>query len=141
MTSSADLELTTYTVFDTVSGRPVRRGSCERKRLGEVPLFGAQTLFEGHYSDDCRFMRGQVMNVPPEAPPHVTVANIKGAAKQRLTRTDFYLTRAAEPGGKPVPDAVLAERARIRERSNELEAMIEHTPLTLEQLAQDDLWR
>jgi hypothetical protein len=49
-----------------------------------------------------------------------------------LGATDWMVTRSAEPNGKQVPDAVLAERAAIRAKSDEKEAAIEATTSTEE---------
>ncbi len=139
MTDSASLVLTTYTIFDTATGRRLGVGSCLRARLGEVPLYGNQTLLEGEYPQNSRLVGGHIVEAAP-APTFATAADIKGAAKQRLRRTDWMVMRATEDLEKPVPPDVLAERARIRARSNELEARIATTPMTLEELGKQETW-
>ena len=55
------------------------------------------------------------------------VGQTKTTAGTLLAPTDWMITRSAEPGGKPASDAVLAERAAIRAKSDEKEAAIEAT--------------
>jgi hypothetical protein len=62
------------------------------------------------------------------------IAHVKRNAGSMLGATDWMVTRSAEPNGKQVPDAVLAERAAIRAKSDEKEAAIEAT-ITTEELA------
>lgn len=57
------------------------------------------------------------------APRPITVGQVKAEAGRRLSATDWYVIRASE-GGSAIPEAVLAERAAIRTRSNEIEAMV-----------------
>lgn len=52
-----------------------------------------------------------------------TVAMVKAEAARRLAETDWMVLRATE-GGKAVPGAVLAQRAAIRARSNEIEKLL-----------------
>lgn len=49
------------------------------------------------------------------------VAEIKQQAGNKLSQTDWYVTRKVETG-KPIPVGIAAERELIRDRSNELEA-------------------
>lgn len=60
------------------------------------------------------------------------VSQTKATAGTLLAPTDWMITRSAEPGGKPASDAVLAERAAIRAKSDEKEAAIEATTTTEE---------
>lgn len=60
------------------------------------------------------------------------VSQTKATAGTLLAPTDWVITRSAEPGGKPASDAVLAERAAIRAKSDEKEAAIEATTTTEE---------
>jgi hypothetical protein len=52
-------------------------------------------------------------------------AQVKTTAKTLMDSTDWMVTRSAEPGGKPVPQAVLDERNLIRSKSDEKEDAIE----------------
>ena len=38
----------------------------------------------------------------------------KGVAQQYLTSTDWYVIRANEPDGKPIPDDILSARVEAR---------------------------
>jgi hypothetical protein len=60
------------------------------------------------------------------------VNQTKTTAGTLLAPTDWMITRSAEPSGKPASDAVLAERAAIRAKSDEKEAAIEATTTTEE---------
>jgi hypothetical protein len=60
------------------------------------------------------------------------VSQTKATAGTLLAPTDWMITRSAEPSGKPASDAVLAERAAIRAKSDEKEAAIEATTTTEE---------
>lgn len=60
------------------------------------------------------------------------VSQTKTTAGTLLGPSDWMITRSAEPNGKPTPDAVLAERAAIRAKSDEKEAAILATTSTEE---------
>jgi hypothetical protein len=60
------------------------------------------------------------------------ISQTKATAGTLLAPTDWMITRSAEPNGKPASDAVLAERAAIRAKSDEKEAAIEATTTTEE---------
>jgi len=60
------------------------------------------------------------------------IAHVKRNAGSMLGATDWMVTRSAEPNGKQVPDAVLAERAAIRAKSDEKETAILATTTTEE---------
>ena len=59
-------------------------------------------------------------------------AQVKATAKTLIDPTDWMITRSAEPGGKPASDAVLAERALIRVKSDEKEDAIEQSETVAE---------
>jgi len=60
------------------------------------------------------------------------IGQVKQTAGSLIGKTDWMVTRSAEPNGKPVPNAVLAERTRIRQKSNEKEDLILATTTTEE---------
>jgi hypothetical protein len=51
------------------------------------------------------------------------VAEIKHQAGNKLSQTDWFVTRQVETG-KPIPEGIAEERELIRDRSNELEAEV-----------------
>jgi hypothetical protein len=54
----------------------------------------------------------------------VSIHDVKVEQARRLSLTDGYVTRAADPtDGRPVPDDILAQRAAIRLAATALEAM------------------
>jgi hypothetical protein len=59
-------------------------------------------------------------------------AQVKTTAKTLMDPTDWMITRSAEPGGKPVSEAVLAERTLIRIKSDEKEDAIEQSETVAE---------
>jgi hypothetical protein len=58
------------------------------------------------------------------------IGHVKRNAGAMLSDTDWMVTRSAEPGGKPVSAAVLAQRAGIRAKSDDKEAFLAATETT-----------
>jgi len=79
---------------------------------------------------------GGLAAVQPYEEPKILASQIKSEAGIRLSKTDWYVIRAMEQN-ESVPEKVLAERALIREKSNELEKM---NPIPLD-YQNDKYWR
>lgn len=110
-----------YGLFDA-AGRMIMAGDIRRDLLAMLAKPG-QRVLEGDFADGTTLDWGGRPVAPAAtiAAP-VTPEAVKAAAARRLRRTDWMAIRAIE-GGTPVPPEVLEERARIRERSNAIEAM------------------
>lgn len=98
-----------YVVFDA-DGQVVTRGTTTYRGPLERLCKPGQTVVEG-----------QDANMPAP-PPAATAADVKRHAQRLLRGSDWYVLRAAEPDGTPVPQSVLDYRAAVRTASGDIEA-------------------
>lgn len=116
--------MTSYVVVDS-RGTVVRSGEASSIELAEMQAFNPG---ETAILDTTGEIGDVVIDriVQPRLPQVliVTLNDVKREQRRRLTYTDSYITRAADPtDGRPIPADVLAQRKAIREAAARIEAM------------------
>jgi hypothetical protein len=109
-----------FTVYDQASGEVLRTGKATMLRDALIQARAGEAIIAGQWP------RGEYREahpIPPPAPPAVAVEDVKELAFRLLQKTDWYVFRAQDPEGAPVPQAVWDYRAAVRIASGAIEAM------------------
>lgn len=107
-----------YTIFNIETGRIRKRGTAPADELARKAREG-EAVIEGDYPNDQFEIAITESGPEPRAivleKDPVLLRHVEAEADRRLSRTDWMITRAADPtSSKPVPEAILNERATIR---------------------------
>ncbi len=115
-----------YTIYDQATGAYVSGGSVSMARdLASQKVREGQVLIPEQHSRQTRLVDGVVVDIEAELPP-ATVQDVKTWAARLLSYTDPLALRSID--GAPMPPSVIAYRAAVRQRSNEIEAMVPIPP-------------
>lgn len=116
-------EIYHFAIYDTATGEILRQGSSANPRILEVQkLAENEALYAGEIDARTTILPGGFPTARPTAEPTIAIRDVKAHAARILSYTDWYVTRDLEGGG-PIPEAMLAYRQAVRDRSGEIEAM------------------
>lgn len=113
-----------FTVYDEATGAVLRTGTATMERDMLIQARDGEAVIKGQWAPGLyRIQGGEAVAIEPPAPPAVTIEQVKEFAGRLLRDTDWYILRAQDPEGAPVPQAVWDYRAAVRIASGEIEAM------------------